>query len=132
MLIYNKERGVNMNVWNWLKELSEKPDDELRTIFDISLSENCDVMKTVLYRYSLEEAMEKWFKYKIRDIHIGDIYTATRNSEVKKVVVEINYDSTSIGLMNDSGFIASYTIEGLNELYNKTDINVFDALKSIL
>lgn len=132
MLIYNKERGVNMNVWNWLKELSEKPDDELRTIFDISLSENCDVMKTVLYRYSLEEAMEKWFKYKIRDIHIGDIYTATRNPEVKKVVVEINYDSTSIGLMNDSGFIANYTIEGLNELYNKTDINVFDALKSIL
>lgn len=121
-----------MNVWNWLKELSEKPDNELRTIFDISVSENCDVMKTVLYRYSLEEAMEKWFKYKIRDIHIGDIYTATRNSEVKKVVVEINYDSTSIGLMNDSGFIANYTIEGLNELYNKTDINVFDALKSIL
>lgn len=132
MLIYNKERGVNMNVWNWLKELSEKPDNELRTIFDISVSENCDVMKTVLYRYSLEEAMEKWFKYKIRDIHIGDIYTATRNPEVKKVVVEINYDSTSIGLMNDSGFIANYTIEGLNELYNKTDINVFDALKSIL
>lgn len=132
MLIYNKERGVNMNVWNWLKELSEKPDDELRTIFDISLSENCDVMKTVLYRYSLEEAMEKWFKYKIRDIHIGDIYTATRNPEVKKVVVEINYDSTSIGLMNDSGFIANYTVEGLEELYNKTDKNVFDALKSIL
>lgn len=132
MLIYNKERGVNMNVWNWLKELSEKPDNELRTIFDISVSENCDVMKTVLYRYSLEEAMEKWFKYKIRDIHIGDIYTATRNPEVKKVVVEINYDSTSIGLMNDSGFIANYTVEGLNELYNKTDINVFDALKSIL
>ena len=122
-----------MNVWNWLKELSEKSDDELRTIFDISVSENCDVMKTVLYRYSLEEAMEKWFKYKIRDIHIGDIYTATRNPEVKKVVVEINYDSTSIGLMNDSGFIANYTIEGLNELYNKTDINVFDALyKSVL
>ena len=122
-----------MNVWNWLKELSEKPDNELRTIFDISVSENCDVMKTVLYRYSLEEAMEKWFKYKIRDIHIGDIYTATRNPEVKKVVVEINYDSTSIGLMNDSGFIANYTIEGLNELYNKTDINVFDALyKSVL
>ena len=132
MLIYNKERGVDMNTWNWLKELSEKSDDELRTIFDISPSENCDVMKTVLYRYSLEEAMEKWFKYKIRDIHIGDIYTATRNPEVKKVVVEINYDSTSIGLMNDSGFIANYTIEGLNELYNKTDINVFDALKSIL
>lgn len=121
-----------MNVWNWLKELSEKSDDELRIIFDISPSENCDVMKTVLYRYSLEEAMEKWFKYKIRDIHIGDIYTATCNPEVKKVVVEINYDSTSIGLMNDSGFIANYTVEGLEELYDKTDINVFDALKSIL
>lgn len=120
-----------MNVWNWLKELSEKPDNELRTIFDISVSENCDVMKTVLYRYSLEEAMEKWFKYKIRDIHIGDIYTATRNPEVKKVVVEINYDSTSIGLMNDSGFIANYTVEGLSELYNKTNINIFDALESI-
>lgn len=132
MLIYNKERGVNMNVWNWLKELSEKPDNELRAIFDISVSENRDVMKTVLYRYSLKEAMEKWFKYKLRDIHIGDIYTATRNPEVKEVVVEINYDSTSIGLMNDSGFIANYTVEGLEELYNKTDINVFDALKSIL
>ena len=121
-----------MNTWNWLKELSEKSDDELRTIFDISPSENCDVMKTILYRYNLEEAMQKWFKYKIRDIHIGDIYTATRNPEVKKVVVEINYDSTSIGLMNDSGFIANYTVEGLEELYNKTDINVFDALKSVL
>lgn len=121
-----------MNVWNWLKELSEKPDNELRAIFGISVSENCDVMKTILHRYTLEEAKEKWFKYKIRDIHIGDIYTDTRNPEVKKVVVEINYDSTSISLINDSGFIANYTVEGLNELYNKTDINVFDALKSIL
>lgn len=122
----------DINGWDLLKNLSEKSDNELKTIFDISVSENCDVMKTVLYRYSLEEAMEKWFKYKIRDIHIGDIYTATCNPEVKKVVVEINYDSTSIGLMNDSGFIANYTVEGLEELYDKTDINVFDALKSIL
>ena len=121
-----------MNTWNWLKELSEKPDDELRTIFDISPSENCDAMKTILYRYNLEEAMQKWFKYKTKDIHIGDVYVANRNVDIKKVVVEINYDSTSISLINDSGFIANYTVEGLDELYNKTNINVFDALKSIL
>ena len=121
-----------MNTWNWLKELSEKSDDELRTIFDIGPSENCDVMKTILYRYSLEEARQKWFKYKAKDIHIGDVYVANRNTDVKKVVLEINYDSNSIGLMNDSGFIVNYTVDGLNELYNKTDINVFDALKSVL
>ena len=120
-----------MNTWNWLKELSEKSDDELRTIFDISPSENCDVMKTILYRYNLEEAMQKWFKYKTKDIHIGDVYVANRNVDIKKVVVEINYDSTSISLINDSGFIANYTVEGLSELYNKTNINIFDALESI-
>ena len=105
-----------MNVWNWLKELSEKSDDELRTIFDISPSENCDVMKTILYRYNLEEAMQKWFKYKTQDIRIGDVYVSFPNHDTKKVVVQINYDLTSIGLMNDSGFIADYTVEGLEEL----------------
>ena len=120
-----------MNVWNWLKELSEKSDDELRTIFDISPSENCDVMKTLLYRYNLEEAIQRWFKYNTKDIRIGDVYVANHNTDVKKVVAEINYDSTSISLINDSGFIANYTVEGLNELYNKTNTNVFDSLDSI-
>lgn len=121
-----------MNVWNWLKELSEKPDDELRTIFDISLSENCDVMKTILYRYTLEEAKQKWFKYKTQDIRIGDVYVSFPNHDNKEVVVRINYDLTSIGLMNDSGFVTTYTVERLEEYLNKTDINVFDAIKDIL
>lgn len=121
-----------MNVWNWLKELSEKPDNELRTIFGISVSENRDVMKTILYRYTLEEAKQKWFKYKTQDIRIGDVYVSFPNHDTKKVVVQINYDLPSIDLMNDSGFVTTYTVEGLEEFFNKTDINVFDAVKDIL
>ena len=118
-----------MNVWNWLKELSEKSDGELRTIFDISPSENCDVMKTILYRYNLEEAISKCFEYITSNIRIGDVYVSKVNPSSRRIVANIDNNLKTIDLMNDRGYINKYTLQGLDEFYYKVDINVFDEIR---
>lgn len=50
----------DINGWDLLKNLSEKSDNELRTMFGISISENCDVLRTILCRYTYDEAKSRY------------------------------------------------------------------------
>lgn len=119
----------DINGWDLLKNLSEKSDNELRTMFGISISENCDVLRTILCRYTYDEAISKCFEYITSNIRIGDVYVSKVNPSSRRIVAKIDNNLKTIDLMNDRGYINKYTLQGLDEFYYKVDINVFDEIR---